>query len=497
MPTPANPPVAPTFVDCVFFTPLVVSLFPAGAQPPPLDYIINPVTGTYCPPYTASGGLVAGYETYTEECAGLNANNGANCSDPAFPTDYVHDNYPCSISWASNGCVGTGFLDFNGDEIFAWQWEGQCPGCPTDPLLYLLNIDGDCLCYHGTPCPAGTCYCAASGDCIDCTPPDCPDQGDCQWDPDGCTWDCSGLPDCDPDQVFDFDECECVPRCTLPECWCEETSQCVDCTPDPGPGQHNCVWNFVTCEYDCDECDPGECWCEGSSACIPCTDPDCKDELHCEWDHDLCDWVCDDPDTICGPHRTWLGEPDCRCSGAGGVWNLQSRQGHYHAAGDTTGTGIDFHRADDTVPPFVLDVMATGNAADHAPRFVQDWSGRLLLVFLSGADALEVFSDDDGATWSDPTTVFTGATQVTIAEDRHTGLVLRAGLVSGEVLVTRQYPGDTTPGVELSTGVMLDDVGFHLQCATEGPLRWLLIGVASGAVVHFASADDGETWVSV
>ncbi len=153
------------------------------------------------------------------------------------------------------------------------------------------------------------------------------------------------------------------------------------------------------------------------------------------------------------------------------------------------------------MPPFAVDVAVTADTADRSPRMVRDGDNRIILTWLRFADVLEVFSDDDGETWSEPLTVFTGATQTTINVDEATGLVLRGALISNEVVVSRQYPGDAAPGVEIPATVYpgappleLDDAGFHFSMAHEGPARWVLTGVAGGEVVNYASADDGATW---
>lgn len=497
MAVPDNPPVVPSFYACGWVGPLNACY---SSGPPYWDT-------QSCPP-TIGGVVIAGYEDFTQQCddfgntvcwnPDLEANRAWQAAGSPTPdlACILAVNYPtCSKGWSAGYCDPDLGFEQN------WGWDGECPTCPE---FYELN-PGDCLCYNGIPCSEGTCYCEASGDCVGCANPvgDCVGLSDCFWNPTTCTWDCVGA-ECPPDKVYDYTLCECVPRCVIPECWCEDTHTCVDCTFDPGPDEHNCVWNIDTCVYDCDHCPEGECWCESSSACVVCYPiPTCFNELHCEWDFDVCDWLCDDTETKCGPNRTWMGDPDCKCSGGGGgVWNIHIPDGHYFNAHDLD--GIHVLRAEDTVPPFTLDTAVTADTADRSPRLVRNWDGRLILDWLRGTDVLENASDDEGESWLGETTIFTGATQCTIAKDKNTGLLLRAALVAGEVVLTRQYPGDDVPSAEFpailypgATALTLDDAGFHLSHAPEGPGRWLLVGVLTAAVVNYASSDEGETWLSV
>jgi hypothetical protein len=523
MPGLAHPPRAPLYTACDWVTPLKGGIL--------FTYVINPNTGTYCPPWVPGVGahVLAGTERYTLDCTQPFAIS-SSCSDPDFQhgVDYaittastVDDLPRCSRNWVGPTC-GSGFA----------TWDGECATCTGLPTgggitSWYFNPE-DCLCYpdYGAGpelCPPGNCWCATTGNCISCTDPSCPGVTECNWNSAYCRFECDGLPHCDPGDGWDPATCSCVELCTPGNCWCEGSSRCINCEDPDCAVELNCAWNEVLCEWECDdpqylcdtgydwepslcecvpECPDGECWCQLSTACVDCSsEPECKEELNCEWDATICDWVCDDPDTKCGT-RTWLGEPDCRCEGGGGVWNLHIPIGHYFVVDDLAG-GITVQRAEDTVPPFTLSVAVTGDSADRAPRMIRDWDGRLVLVWIRGSDALESVSDDDGETWQAEATIFMSVSQVDIAKDRNTGLKLRSArdTATGEISVTREYPGDATPSASFpalvnpgATPLVLDDTGFHLSHAPEGPGRWLLVGVDTGEVVNYASADDGATW---
>jgi hypothetical protein len=416
-----------------------------------------------------------------------------------------------------------------------------CPACC--PLCATGSFEeASGLCEEGAwdcdDCPEGTVCDEGCERCVSIEPP----QPCWEWNPDTCQWEdprdnppCPGVltgcvfdeetcswtcdpPPCDPDECWSEETCSCVATCVPGQCCCVATGRCINCNEPPCSTELNCLWNSVSCVWACDlptcppgeayeyslcacrpECPEGEHWCELTLTCVAMGDPDCKEELDCEWSAALCAWVCDNPETKCGPNREWLGEPDCRCEGSGGVWNLHTPIGHYHIADDLG--GIRYRRAPDTVPPFTLDVAVTADTADRSPHMIRAWDGRIILVWVRGTDVLESVSDDEGETWQAEATVFTGATQCTIAKERQTGQILRAALVANEVVLTRQYPGDVAPSAEFpalvnpgATPLALDDAGFHLSWAPEGPGRWLLVGVDTGEVVNYASPDDGETW---
>ena len=337
-------------------------------------------------------------------------------------------------------------------------WHKPCLYCPDGTVPVFPPDPGDWYCAY---CNEGDQYCEADGLCHEQDEPECKEALHCEWDPATCEWVCDDPSTiCEgPGEEFDYCLCACVPGC--PEGYYYSGSA-LDCVAEP----------------------------------------ECKDALHCRRFPPDCDYVCDDPDTICGPTREWLGEPDCRCEGSGGVWNLHTPIGHYHVADDLS--GIRYRRAEDTAPPFTLDVAVTADTTDSSPRMVRDSYGRILLLWLRGTDVYETYSDDEGETWATATVIHMATTQVTIAKDRQTGMLLRGFLVDNALVLTRQYPGDAAPSEEIAAQLYpgpvpltLDDAGFHLSAAPEGPARWLLVGVLSGAAVNYASSDDGETWLSV
>ncbi len=340
-------------------------------------------------------------------------------------------------------------------------FEREALACPADYPYFYPDGAGSGICID-EDCGEDAKWCEATCECVDTEEPPCADELNCRWDYDTCAWECDD-----------------------PETLCAEGE----------------TWNYTRCRCEPD-CPEGEQYCIPSNECVEAPDPECKDELHCTWNPDACAWICDNSETICGPTREWLGTPDCRCEGSGGVWNLHTPIGHYHVADDLS--GIRYRRAEDTVPPFTLDVAVTADTTDRSPRMVRDADGRIILLWLRGTDCYQALSDDEGETWSTATIIHMATTQVTIAKDRTTGMILRGYLVSNELIVTRQYPGEAAESADIPAmlhpgpvALELDDAGFHFSHAPEGPGRWLLAGVVSGAAANFASADDGETWENV
>lgn len=216
MPAPGSTPVEPTWSTCNWATPLITGVF--TTNPPPVDYGINPATGTYCPPYRPStGSVISPYEDYTVECGPFGFAT-RRCHNPDFAAGIAEaegglgaELPDCSRNWVYLGCVDTGAGEVG-------LWEGECPTCPFGTTL----DPDDCLCYSGSGCAAGYCYCQLSGDCIPCTAPDCPDLYACYWNPATCTHECEGQPECADTERYDFDECACVTVCE-DSCWCEAT----------------------------------------------------------------------------------------------------------------------------------------------------------------------------------------------------------------------------------------------------------------------------------
>lgn len=396
-------PTRPTYTtfDCQWGGPAQEGIL--IPNPPPFDYGTNPATGTYCPPYRPStGAVIPGTETYTFEC--LNTSGGFNvatCADPDLAAQIqAHEDtglglpFPeCSKDWGGMFCnPGTDAPTF----------AGLCPVCPPGTLL----DDDDCLCWSGDGCPAGECYCYDEAACVSCTPPTCENIGPCRWDADECDWICEGVPECAPDEEYDYATCSCQPRCTE-GCWCEETQECVDCDYDPDPNEHDCVWNVVTCEWDCEQCPEGEAWCEPDEECVEAPDPECKEQLNCEWSRTECVWICDDPEVKCSG-REWLGEPDCRCESGGGCDLAELGNGWLVRAFNIGGTIYVGISADAGATWDDVEVSTDGTAGESAPSLAVDPWDNIYVGFhqrgpdpFPSADAQTYIwrSDDLGATW--------------------------------------------------------------------------------------------------
>jgi len=167
--------------------------------------------------------------------------------------------------------------------------------------------------------------------------------------------------------------------------------------------------------------------------------------------------------------------------------------------------GIRYRRSDYYVPPFAMDVDATADSADQTPAIAEDWRHRLWLMLERRGDVYECYSDDDGATWSDPTLVFEEAGVPRNLVDPGTGAHYRAALqADNTITATIQYPGDLTPSSAFTLQVddgagnlvdlEIDGDGFDVSVARDGSRRWLLTALQGGTQVDFESWDDGRTF---
>jgi hypothetical protein len=267
-------------------------------------------------------------------------------------------------------------------------------------------------------CRPGECWCDSAADCVPCPPPSiCWAYLGCHWDTATCDWDCPAVPACPPGEHWSAAHCRCE-TCPAGECWCDGLGMCVAC-PDPEcKVERGCVWNEGTCDWDCTpptcpagytfqlstcacepDCPPGECWCNGLGACVSCPDPDCKEELHCVWDRDLCDWVCDDPETICGPGRTWNATL-CRCEGGDGV-DLIETQGTFLHLAYREGNDIRVQQSKDRGDTWSSGLtVASDGADDAAPALARDPQDTLWLAYHTAADAFKLWRSADGVTWT-------------------------------------------------------------------------------------------------
>lgn len=194
--------------------------------------------------------------------------------------------------------------------------------------------------------------------------------------------------------------------------------------------------------------------------------------------------------------------------------NLENSVGQYYSAWRDQ-SRIRFNRAETTTPPYDLTGIIAEPPAGYVygePTFVQDWRHRHILLFSklekanpTNVSVMEIVSDDDGKTWSEPTTVFTGARKPRIEIHPSTGAIVRAAYLPGSpatvgtLKASIQYPGDSAPGTEFTikeyVGTTLIDLrvkdeGFHLAPAADGPGRWLLICTREGE----SSPADLQSW---
>ncbi len=110
-------------------------------------------------------------------------------------------------------------------------------------------------------------------------------------------------------------------------------------------------------------------------------------------------------------------------------------------------------------------------------------------------------SADDGYTWHAEVTRFASGTHPDIAASP-SGLILRAAYVAGALSITRQYPGDASPGSAFNAknasevDLGLTDDSSRMVCAASG-FWWLHVRLGAGASTSLLfSADDGATWAS-
>lgn len=408
-------------------------------------------------------------------------------------------------------------------------WHSDTCTCAYCPRGYVYNYVTDLCDPTEVYCPPGQCWCEFLGSCISCTPPPCMEQLECVWLPASCGWACE-LPECPIGFEWNEESCSCgVGDCEPWEGWCEVLGECLTLTDPPCRFERGCAWNSEWCAWFCDTpdcpegqawndatcsctpaCPDGEQWCATSESCVSAPDPACLVELNCVWNATSCEWECDAP-----PCADWDWE-HCECPGAGSnPWCMHTRPGWYHIAYAATSGAIRYRRSSRVYgPPWTVDVVATApgeDQIDRAPRMILDRRGAVRLLFTrTGGDVWLTQSHDDGATWSEPVELFTGAARPTLnvhpLSRRILYAALRAEGESGGVLVGRQQgSGENEPGEEFTLQLWdadtetfadftVDTDTFHVSPAPEAPDRWLLVCVREGNIVNFYSPDDGLTW---
>lgn len=157
-------------------------------------------------------------------------------------------------------------------------------------------------------------------------------------------------------------------------------------------------------------------------------------------------------------------------------------------------------------------VLATTGANNRAPSMERSHFGsRIELLFIvPGSGAMQCVSDDDGATWSEPTMAFANAVFTALTTDNFGG-VLRVGMVPDStgylVQGTYQGPGDASPSavftVQRHSGSLaalrVKKVGFGVQAAPFGTGAILMTCVLEGDTdeTNLVSYDEGRTFKSI
>lgn len=176
---------------------------------------------------------------------------------------------------------------------------------------------------------------------------------------------------------------------------------------------------------------------------------------------------------------------------------------------------IQFRYADWTVPEGGFDVSTevTTTGDDSHPCIAHDpATGRIHLVFqredpAGTFDAIQVTSDDAGATWS--AEVSLGAWKYPRVSANRSGSLLFMGFKHnsgssgpGKLFHRFQASGDASPSAELAIqdGVPADidvaDERFDIVDAKDSAGRWILVAREDGdpEVSEFHSFDEGKTW---
>jgi hypothetical protein len=200
-----------------------------------------------------------------------------------------------------------------------------------------------------------------------------------------------------------------------------------------------------------------------------------------------------------------------------GVANLEDPLGRYHVAftgNDGTNNRIRYQRSVGPTPPFLaVDQWVTASNDDREPALGWDpRNGRLLLLFSRvelflgvpiSQDVYEIYSDDDGATWSTPVLRFSSATRPQVATSPNGTILRTARTASGQLRGRLQYPGDAAPRAFHT----LKDAALQILVVEDDcyGLGWLKEG-AGRAILHvrlscfplvpvvLVSGDDSNTW---
>jgi hypothetical protein len=166
---------------------------------------------------------------------------------------------------------------------------------------------------------------------------------------------------------------------------------------------------------------------------------------------------------------------------------------------------VNLWRSDFSTPPWALTaVNASGGTVDTDPALTIDHqTDRAFVVFGRSGAAMEIYSDDQGATWSMPVTIISGGARPTIATG-HDGTIIRAALVGTVIKCTIQRPGDPSPSAAATwvdaagVALSLQDDRFHLAQEYSGGERWIATMMITGdtAPSEWWSADPDAAFTS-
>jgi hypothetical protein len=157
------------------------------------------------------------------------------------------------------------------------------------------------------------------------------------------------------------------------------------------------------------------------------------------------------------------------------------------------------------------DALVTSGFNDRHPCLLTRFDGRILLSFWSrgraGGDGIyEMWSEDEGDTWSTPTMSIPSGQYPRSCADIGGG-ILRAAYVPdtggvGLVKGTWQSPGDASPSAvftfqkSTSGDLRIKKTGFDLSPARDSGSRINLVCTVEGetSTSNWYSEDDGRTW---
>ncbi len=148
-------------------------------------------------------------------------------------------------------------------------------------------------------------------------------------------------------------------------------------------------------------------------------------------------------------------------------------------------------------PPFEHSTQVSGCETCTEPRFCWDPLGGIRLILNDSGVIRERISNDHGYTWEASVVRFASGSHPDISAGGD--LILRAAYVAGKVSVTRQDPGDASPGTafnakdDAAADLAVQDDSFRIVRALDG-LWWLHIRLAAGTTTLLYSSDAGATW---